>query len=95
VNNTPIPSNSDHLDGESQSEELARRNFLKKTGRFAVVTPAAITLLLGTSLSSRAIAGSAGVTPGGHHPKKGWGRKDKRRDRSGSRGSRRSPFNFF
>jgi hypothetical protein len=42
------------------SEDQARREFLKKAGRFAVITPPAITLLLGTSLDSRAIAGSAG-----------------------------------
>ena len=45
---------------EPISEDQARRDFLKKAGRFAVVTPPAITLLLGTSLNSRAIAGSAG-----------------------------------
>jgi hypothetical protein len=38
------------------SEAQARRDFLKKAGRFAVVTPPAITLLLGTSLNSRAIS---------------------------------------
>ena len=38
------------------SEDQARRDFLKKAGRFAIVTPPAITLLLGTSLNSRAIA---------------------------------------
>ncbi|KRD62100.1 hypothetical protein [Ensifer sp. Root278] len=41
-----------------ETEAQARRDFLKKAGRFAVVTPPAITLLLGTSLSSRAIAKS-------------------------------------
>ncbi|CDX14006.1 conserved hypothetical protein [Mesorhizobium sp. ORS 3324] len=42
------------------SEAQARRDFLKKAGRFAAVTPPAITLLLGTSLNSRAIAKSGG-----------------------------------
>jgi hypothetical protein len=42
------------------SEDQARRDFLKKAGRFAVVTPPAITLLLGTSPNSRAVAGSTG-----------------------------------
>lgn len=50
------------------SEAQARRDFLKKAGRFAAVTPPAITLLLGTSLSSRAIAKSGGSRPGN-----GWG----------------------
>jgi hypothetical protein len=49
-------------------EDPARRQFMTKAGRFAVVTPPAMTLLLGTSLGSRAIAGSAGSP---HHPKPG------------------------
>lgn len=50
------------------SEAKARRDFLKRAGRFAAVTPPAMTLLLGTSLNSRAIAKS-----GGSHPGKGSG----------------------
>ena len=46
------------------SEDKARREFLKKAGRFAAVTPPAIVLLLGTSLSTRAIAASSGSKPG-------------------------------
>ena len=46
------------------SELEARRDFLKKAGRFAAVTPPSITLLLGTSLSSAAIAKSGGSSPG-------------------------------
>ncbi|MBD9373701.1 hypothetical protein IB238_13820 [Rhizobium sp. ARZ01] len=53
------------------SESEARRAFLKKAGRFAAVTPPSITLLLGTSLSSRAIAKSNGSRPG-----HGWGDKN-------------------
>lgn len=56
------------------SEDQARRDFLKKASRFAVVTPPAITLLLGTSLNSRAIAGSAGSGgKGGSRPGYGFG----------------------
>ncbi len=62
---------------EPISEDQARRDFLKKAGRFAVVTPPAITLLLGTSLNSRAIAGSAGSGgkggSGGSRPGYGFG----------------------
>lgn len=54
------------------SESQARRDFLKRAGRFAAVTPPAITLLLGTSLNSRAIAKSGGSKPGN-----GWGDKNK------------------
>lgn len=45
------------------SVDAARRQFLGKAGRFAAVTPPAITLLLGTSLGSQAIAGSNGSRP--------------------------------
>ncbi len=55
------------------SEDKARRDFLKRAGRFAAVTPPAIALLLGTSLSSRAIAGSSGTRPG-----YGWGDRNHR-----------------
>jgi hypothetical protein len=37
-----------------------RRKFLAACGKFAVVTPPAMTLLLSTSLTSTAIAGSTG-----------------------------------
>ena len=37
-----------------------RRKFLATCGRFAVVTPPAVTLLLSTSLNSDAIASSGG-----------------------------------
>jgi hypothetical protein len=52
-------------------ETKARREFLKKAGRFAALTPPAITLLLGTSLSTRAIAGSSGSQS--YKPGNGWG----------------------
>jgi hypothetical protein len=41
-------------------EEKDRREFLKKCGRFAAVTPPTITMLLSTSLRSNAIAKSRG-----------------------------------
>jgi hypothetical protein len=43
-----------------------RRKFLSSCGRFAVVTPPAITLLLSTSLTSHAIAGSNGKGNNGY-----------------------------
>ena len=49
---------------DKSPEIEARRDFLRKAGRFAAVTPPAIALLLGTSLNSRAIAGSTGCKPG-------------------------------
>ena len=44
-----------------------RRDFLKKCGAFAAVTPPAVTFLLSTSMSSKAIAASSG------RPGHGWG----------------------
>ncbi|KLK92646.1 hypothetical protein AA309_13230 [Microvirga vignae] len=47
-------------------EDESRRSFLKKAGRFAALTPPAVTLLLSTSMDSDAIAGSGGkLFPGG------------------------------
>lgn len=49
-----------------------RREFLKSCGRFAIITPPAVTMLLSTSLTSNAIAKSGG---GGGKVKgnNGWG----------------------
>jgi hypothetical protein len=43
-----------------------RRKFLAACGKFAVVTPPAVTLLLSTSLNSEAIAKSGGGSDGGN-----------------------------
>lgn len=51
--------------GDSNEDE-DRRTFLKSCGRFAAITPPAITLLLSTSLTSRAI-GRSGGGDGGRH----------------------------
>ena len=45
---------------EGIGAEADRRKFLSALGRFSVVTPPAITLLLSTSLTSQAIAHSGG-----------------------------------
>ena len=58
---------ADMIDREQQEIE-DRRSFLKSAGRFAAVTPPAITLLLSTSLTSDAIAGSGAH---GHRGPKG------------------------
>ena len=84
----PVEEESDQPDHELQSEEQARRDFLRKAGRFAAVTPPAITLLLGTSLGSGAIAASSGTDPGrGRKP--GWGRGDKNHGHDGPPGRNR------
>ena len=46
-------------DNDTRTED-DRREFLKKCGRFAVITPPAVTFLLSTSMSSKAIAASSG-----------------------------------
>ncbi len=57
----------------SKDADLARRNFLKSCGRFAVVTPPAISLLLSTSLNSPAVAasGANGGSNGSSSPSNG------------------------
>jgi hypothetical protein len=50
-----------------------RRKFLISAGRFAVVTPPAITLLLSTSLTSDAIASSGAKGHGGPKGNNGYG----------------------
>ncbi|MEY9164808.1 hypothetical protein ABIE78_002927 [Sinorhizobium fredii] len=63
---------SEKTDGLPSRCEEDRREFLKKCGRFAVVTPPAVTMLLSTSLTSNAIAASGGGG-GGSHANNGWG----------------------
>ncbi len=59
-----------------------RRAFLASCGKFAVVTPPAITLLLSTSLHSTAIARSGGHSEfGGHKSAGGLGDRNRDRDR--------------
>ena len=54
---------------ESEAASVAdRRKFLGACGKFAVVTPPAITMLLSTSLTSDATARSGG-TPNRHGPR--------------------------
>ncbi|MHB0772692.1 hypothetical protein [Bradyrhizobium sp. 5.13L] len=52
----------------NSSEDDDRREFLKTCGKFAAVTPPAMTLLLSTSLTSDAIAKS-GAGPAGNNGK--------------------------
>jgi hypothetical protein len=50
------PRTEDSLTEENED----RRKFLAACGKFAVVTPPAVTLLLSTSLNSPAVANSSG-----------------------------------
>ena len=59
---------------EREQQEIEdRRKFLISAGRFAAVTPPAITLLLSTSLTSDAIAHSGGRNGGDKPGNNGWG----------------------
>ncbi|GEC37842.1 putative membrane protein YgcG [Sinorhizobium meliloti] len=55
----------DELRKEGSPAEEDRREFLKACGRFAAVTPPAVTILLSTSLTSDAIAASGSGASGG------------------------------
>jgi len=48
-------------------DDKDRREFLAKCGKFAVITPPAMTVLLSTSLTSDAIAQSGHGNNGHHH----------------------------
>lgn len=50
-----------------------RRKFLAACGKFAAVTPPAITVLLSTSLNSKAIAASGGRENNGGRGNNGFG----------------------
>ena len=64
---TREPEREENADTEST---LGRRNFLKGVGKFAILTPPTVTMLLHTSMNSPAVAGSGG--------KPGWGWGDKK-----------------
>jgi len=49
----------------SEEANADRRKFLASCGKFAIVTPPAITMLLSTSLNSEAVAHSSGGGKGG------------------------------
>jgi len=58
---------------EEREETEDRRRFLLTCGRFAAVTPPAMTLLLSTSLTSDAIARSGAKGGGGPKGNNGYG----------------------
>ena len=61
------------MEEREQQEIEDRRKFLISAGRFAAVSPPAITLLLSTSLTSDAIAGSGAHGHGGPKGNNGYG----------------------
>ena len=63
---TGRPDGEEYADPETS---LARRDFIKGVGKFATVTPAAVTMLLEVSMNSPAVAASGGRPQGArsHH----------------------------
>ena len=82
---TSGPDGQDYADPNSS---LARRDFIKGVGKFAAVTPAAVTLLLEVSMNSPAVAasGGGGSGDGGSGAKPGNGFGDKNHTHSGPPG---------
>jgi hypothetical protein len=69
-----MPLNQDHPSvGTEAPLDDDRRKFLASCGKFAVVTPPAITMLLSTSLTSTAIAHSGGRGFSGGRRNNGYG----------------------
>lgn len=80
----------DRSQAEMEPEfEQDRRRFLASCGRFAAVTPPALTILLSTSLNTEAIARSGGgIGRGDHHHDHHhdwYGDRDRDRDDYGRR----------
>ncbi len=69
---------SEEIKTEENASDETRRAFLAKYGRIAAVTPAAMTLMLSTSLEASGVSRSGGK-PG--NPKKRRKRRKKRRVR--------------
>jgi hypothetical protein len=53
---------------ENEGADADRRAFLVKAGRFAVIVPPAMTVLLSTTMTSNAIAKSGGTSYNPPHP---------------------------
>jgi hypothetical protein len=70
-----------------KDEDEDRREFLKTCGRFVAVTPPAMTLLLSTSLTSRAIARSGGRDGRGNDDNRGRSFFDNDRPVAGASGT--------
>jgi hypothetical protein len=67
------PENDKSASANANDANEDRRKFLAACGKFAIVTPPAITMLLSTSLTSSAIAHSSGQGNNGHGRGRGHG----------------------
>ena len=79
---TGRPEGEEHAGAESK---LGRRNFITGMGKFAILTPPAVTMLLDVSMNSRAVAASGGWP--------GWGFGDKNHVHTGPPGQDNKIFN--
>lgn len=70
-------ANSSEEEKVEVNPKLERRDFVKGLGKFAALTPPAVTMLLDVSMNSSAIAASGG--------KPGWGFGDKNHTHTGPR----------
>ncbi|AEH85275.1 MULTISPECIES: hypothetical protein [Mesorhizobium] len=55
---------NDGKEDPNAHSQLARRDFIKGVGKFSVLTPPAVTLLLDVSMNSQAVAASGGLSGG-------------------------------
>jgi hypothetical protein len=60
MENDPVNNSADPADPASNEAGADRRQFLSTLGRFSLVTPPVVTMLLSTSLTSKAVAQSGG-----------------------------------
>lgn len=70
------PDNDPKIQDQEPLDE-DRRKFLAACGKFAAVTPPALTVLLSTSLNSEAVAKSGGGRDGGDRTPPRWGGRDR------------------
>lgn len=74
-------SDENKREDTGKATEQDRRTFLESCGRFAIITPPAVTMLLSTTMTSDAIAHSSrgsqgrshGKSRGGSHGNNGFG----------------------
>ena len=71
-------------DNAHAGSALGRREFMKKAGRFAALTPPTVTMLLSVSMNSPAVASSGG--------RPGWGYGDGNHVHSGPPGQNKKSW---
>ena len=85
----PMTGGPDGQEHANSQHSVGRRDFIKGVGKFASVTPAAVTMLLEVSMNSPAVAASGGGGSGGAKPGNGFG--DKNHVHTGPPGQNKKP----